>query len=304
MSRKIEGLLTAPHTPFHADGSLHPEVIDQQVANLVEYGINGVFVTGTTGEGRLLSFEERKIVAERWAAAGGDDLNIIVHVGTTCQSMTAELAAHADGLNVAGVSAMSPIFYRPKTVDDLLAFHRPIAAAAPNKPFYFYDIPSMTHVDLPTHEYVAKALDTIPNFGGVKFTRTDLYLLQNVRAVSDDFNLLFGADELLMFGMLGGANGAIGSTYNYAAPVYQRVLDALATGDTSLALKEQQDAVKLVNVLVQYDVLAAGKAIMAMLGIDCGPTRVPNTQLSVEQKREIYEALKDLDIFSGTLTCP
>lgn len=304
MIKKLSGLYTAPHTPYSPDGSVNPAAIELQVESLVENSIPGVFITGTTGESHLLSPEERKLAVETWAGASQDKLNIIAHVGTTCQETCIELAQHASKLNLAGIACMTPLFYKAKTVDDLLAYHKPIAEACGDTPFYFYDIPGFTHVDLPTHEYLKKAIDLFPNFAGLKFTRTDLYLFQNCRAVSDEINLFFGADELLMFGMLAGADGAIGSTYNYAAPVYNRVLAALKEGDTTKALKEQQGAVALVNVILKYDVMAAGKALMGMIGIDCGNPRLPNPQLSLQQKQQLYEELKHLDIFNKPLQRP
>lgn len=303
MSQNVKGLLSAPHTPFHPDGSLNPDMIEKQAESLIENNIQGVFITGTTGESHLLSMDERMQIVKRWADVAGNELKIIAHIGHTCQEHAMELAVHAASQNITGIAAMSPLFYKPKTVQDMLDFHIPIAAAAPNKDFYFYDIPSMTNVDLPTDEYLPLAESQIPNFAGLKFTRTDLYLFQKCRSVSDK-TLLFGADELLMYGMLAGADGAIGSTYNYAAPIYNKVLAALEAGDTKLAASHQQQAVELVKVLHQFDGIAVGKAIMGMIGIECGQTRTPNVQFSNAQKIEIYHALKDLDIFSNPLIKP
>ena len=98
-----------------------------------------------------------------------------------------------------------------------------------------------------------------------------------------------------------GATGAIGSTYNYAAPLYHRLLEAFAAGDLEAARHHQRQSVALVRILLRYGVVAAGKAIMAMLGIDCGPVRSPLADLNAGQRRSLCEELRPLDCFPRKL---
>src|SRR3954469_8189210 len=120
---------------------------------------------------------------------------------------------------------MAPFFFRPGTVQELVDFMAQVAAAAPALPFYYYHIPSMTGVHIPAAEFLRAAADRIPNLAGVKFTFENLMdYAECVRFSGGRFDVLFGRDEMLLAGLSLGAHGAIGSTYNFAAPVYHRII--------------------------------------------------------------------------------
>src|SRR5690606_29017550 len=131
----------------------------------------GVFICGSTGEGMSMTVEERKATAEAWAdVAPGHDLEVIVQVGANSQRDAMELASHAANLKVRSISAHAPCYFLPKSVDDLIEFFVPVAKAAKGTPFYYYDIPDMTGVRLPTAEFLRRGQDRIPNLAGVKYT--------------------------------------------------------------------------------------------------------------------------------------
>ena len=116
--------------------------------------------------------------------------------------------------------------------------------------------------------------------------------------------MLFGRDEILLAGMAAGAKGAVGSTYNYAAPVYLKLMRAFQSGDVEQARRCQDDAVRLVEVIVRHGEIPAAKAILSMMGVDAGPARPPLVNLDAASKRAIYDALKDLPIFTRPLRVP
>ena len=302
MRNHLSGLIAAPYTALHADGSVNLDRIEQQAELLLESGVQGAFVCGTTGEYASLRVDERLRIAERWCAVAGRELPIIVHVGHNCLADAQELASHAARVGAQAIAALAPSYFKPAAVEDLLTFCAAVAAAAPDLPFYYYDIPGMTGVRLPAAEFLHRGGERIPSLAGVKFSHSDLFELQQCLRVRDGaFDVLCGSDELLLAAWALGCNGAVGSTYNYAAPVYQCLLRAFEAGNHEAARAEQAKVVELVRALVQFGVFAAGKAIMGMLGVDCGPLRPPLANLSAEQVRALRARLAALNVFARPL---
>lgn len=300
---RYEGLIAAAHSPFAPQGDLNLAVVEKQAALLLEQEVAAVFPCGSTGESASLTVPERKQLARRWKDVVGERLPVIVHVGHNSHREAADLAAHAQEISAAGIAALAPSYFKPATVDDLVEFLAPIAAAAPALPFYFYDIPSMTGVQLPTDQFLEKAGRRIPNLAGVKFTSSDLMALQGcLAAAGGKYEILFGSDEILLAALALGARGAIGSTYNYAAPVYHRVIEAFARGDMATARREQFKSVEVVRVLNKFGGLRTGKAIMSFLGADCGPVRPPLRPLTADETAAIFDHLAPLaEIFPRPL---
>jgi N-acetylneuraminate lyase len=294
MPLRLRGLIAAPHTPMHADGSVNVTVVPRQVEILLAGKVSAAFICGTTGEGPSLSTAERMQLAESWMAAAPPELPMIVHVGHASIAEARALAAHAQRIGAAAVAALAPFFFRPSGVPALVDFCARVASAADRTPFYYYHLPSMTGVSLSVTDFFGQARKAIPTFAGIKYTHDNLMEFQQLVAMAgDELDVLFGRDEILLAGLAAGAKGAIGSTYNYAAPVYHRIIAAVSAGDLATARKEQARAVRLVEVLRKFGEIPAAKAILTMLGVGCGPPRSPLTALSAQQlvelRREVVE---------------
>lgn len=307
MQKRFRGLVAAPFTPFNVDRSLNLEVIPTYVRFLRENGVSAAFVCGTTGEGLSMTLAERRAVAEKWVQSTDARLPVIVHVGHTCLDEARQLTAHAATIGAAAVSALAPMFFKPRTVGELVDWCEAVASAAPTLPFYYYHIPSMTGVTLPAAEFLAQAAARIPTLVGVKYTYEDLPdYMDCVAAEAGRFDVLFGRDELLLEGWNAGARGAIGSTYNYAAPLYRRLLDAHQNGDEPQARVLQDTAIRMIAICNSTGAthLAASKALMAMLGVDCGPVRLPLAQPSAAQLATLRTRLTEIGFFdfAGSLS--
>ena len=110
------------------------------------------------------------------------------------------------------------------------------------------------------------------------------------------FEILFGNDENLLAGLALGCRGGVGSTYNYAAPIYRRVLTAFAKGDLAAARTAQHRSVRLVEILLEHGVLRAGRAIMRAVGVDCGPPRSPIRAVEADEALVIRRKLEASDL--------
>ena len=292
---KLTGLVAAAHTPFKADGELNLAAVEKQAAHFLANRVLVAFIGGSTGESHSLSLEERKALAARWLrVARGTRLQVIVHVGSNCVADARALAAHAQKLGAAAVAALSPSYFKPRTVAALVDTCAQIAWGAPELPFYFYDIPALTGVLLPMPEFLEQARERIPNLAGIKWTNPDLYAYQLCLRAPGAFDLPWGNDEYLLAALALGARGAVGSTYAFAAPLYHRLLKAFAAGDLAQAREEQYRSCLLVRTLAgaPCGFMGAAKALMAMLGVPVGPARLPNGNLTPEQARALAAELE------------
>jgi N-acetylneuraminate lyase len=305
MAEKITGLVAAPFTAFHADGSLHLDQIEFQAESLFLSGVRGAFVCGTTGESLSLTVAERMAVAERWAAAAADeDLAAIIHVGHPCLEDAKTLAAHAQKIKARAIGAMAPCFFKPAGVDDLVAWCAEVAAAAPALPFYYYHIPSMTGVSFPAADVLERGADRIPTLAGAKFTYENLMDYHRcVTLRGGRFDMLFGRDEILLSALVLGAKGAVGTTYSFAAPLYLRVIEAYRKGDLATAQAEQLRAVEMIQTLIRHGGIPAFKAVMKMIRVDCGPVRPPLRDLTLEERHHLHQDLERIGFFDYCSTC-
>lgn len=292
---KLTGLIAAPHTPFTADGSVNYPVIDQIAAHLIEQGVKGAYVLGTTGEGIHCSVDERKKIAERWVSASAGKLSITLHTGALSIADSVELSRHAETLDIFATSVIGPCFFKPGNIEDLVEYCRINAAAAPSKGFYYYHS-GMSGVNLDMEQFLQVAADRIPNLSGMKFNSSDMYEYQRCARVNNgQFDIPFGVDEFLPAGLACGAVGAVGSTYNYAAPLYHRLIDSFNRGDQADVAGCMDKVIAIIRVLVQYGGVAAGKVAMKLHGIDVGDPRRPLRPMTEQQKQDALQAFRKAD---------
>lgn len=290
-------LVAAPFTPFAANGDLELSVVEEQADLLAHNDVASAFVGGTTGECMSLSVAERRMLAETWIRAAVGRLGVIVHVGHNCQRDAIELARHADRSGAAAIAATAPCFVKPADVESLVDFCEPIAAAAPDLPFYYYHLPSITGVALPMVNFLQVAGRRIPNLVGMKYSHDDLSELSACVAFDNErYEILFGRDESLLAALALGVRGAIGSTYNFMAPLYHRLIAAFDSGDLPAAQAEQGHALQLARSLARFGpaAFAASKAVMRWVGVDCGSVRSPLRQLSSAQSDQLAGELSRL----------
>ncbi len=298
-SQRLHGLVTATHTPFHADGSLNLDVVENQAAFLLSKGITQVFIGGSTGESHSLTLNERQLLAKCWmAVTKGTAMRVIVHVGANCIADAKVLADQAEDLGAVAIAALTPMYFKPKNVEVLVETMAQIAAAAPETPFYYYDIPVLTGASHSMPDFLRQARDRIPTLAGIKFTNSDLMSYQYcLRADDGAWDVPFGFDEHMLGALAMGAKGAVGSGFNFAAPIYTRLLAAFEKNDSTAAREEQFRGVRIISTLVGYGYMGAAKAVMQMLGIDVGPARLPNVTLTAEQKEKLRTELESMRFF-------
>ncbi len=297
---KIEGLIAATFSTFKVDGSLDLEIIPPLVDKLVGDGLKGVFICGTNGEGPNMTINERMAVAEAYIRAAAKRLSVLVHVGHNSIEESRKLAAHAEETGADAISAVAGFYFKPESVSNLVESIAHIAAAAPNIPFYYYHIPTLTGVTMDMLEFLRLGEASIPNLVGIKYTASTLHEFQACLDYKDKkFDMLFGYDELLLPALAVGTNGAIGSTYTFAAPLFRQVIACFRAGKIEEARDKQRLMIEVINRILKYPPIPAQKAVMGMLGYQMGPCRLPLRSLRKDEVRELKSALESIGFFEA-----
>lgn len=298
---KIKGLIDAPFTPFHEDGSLNLAPIPEYAALLARNGLKGVFINGSSGEGYMLTEEERMQLAEAWMAAVPEYFKVIVHVGSTSVMSSRRLAEHAQKIGAWGIGAMATPFPKIGSIEQLCRYCEEIASAAPELPFYYYHIPAFNGAFLSMYDFLKAVDGRIPNFAGIKYTFESLYEYNRCRRYQNGkFDMLHGQDETILPCLaMGGAQGGIGGTTNYNGRCLTGILEAWEKGDLEKARQLQDFAQDVIDVICNFrGNIVGGKRIMKLIGLDLGPNRVPFMSVTEEEEQELRRQLEAIDFFS------
>ncbi len=297
---KIKGLINAPFTPFYPNGEVNTEPIPAYAAMLAKNGIKGVFINGSSGEGYMLTTDERKLLAEKWVAAAPAGFKVIVHVGSTCVKQSYELAAHAQEIGAWGIGAMASPFPKAGRIEELVKYCEEIACGAPELPFYFYHIPALSGVFLPMLPFLKAVDGRIPNFAGIKYTYESIYEYNQCRLYKNNkFDMLHGQDETILPSLaMGGAQGGIGGTTNYNGRELAGIIDAWDAGDIETAREKQNFSQDVINVIVNYrGNIVGGKRIMKLIGLDLGLNRTPFQNMTDDEEKSMKRELEEINFF-------
>jgi N-acetylneuraminate lyase len=291
---KTKGLIVAPLTPMHPDGSVFYERIAEQADLFQRNGLVGVFICGTTGESLSLSIAERKQIAETWMTVINPSLRCIVHVGHNGFDCSKELAQHAESIGAQAIAAFPPVYYKPATLEALTTWFKALAVTTA-LPIYYYNIPTMTGVNYSMRDFL-EMLDDLDNLAGIKFTHEDLFDFGRCLDFQPGkYDILFGRDEILLSALALGAQGAVGGLYNFAAPLFYGVIDAFNNGELRTAQALQQKARELANIYFKYGrSIATAKAMMKIAGLDCGPARLPIKEVTEQQYAHMKTELESV----------
>lgn len=297
---RIKGLINAPFTPFYANGEVNYEPIEAYAKMLAKNGMKGVFINGSSGEGYLLTEEERMKLAERWVAVAPEGFKVIVHVGSTCVSSSRKLAAHAQEIGAWGIGAMASPFPKVNRIEELVKYCEEIACGAPELPFYYYHIPVFNGAYLSMVALLEAVDGRIPNFAGIKYTYENLYEYNQCCLYKNGkFDMLHGQDETLLPSLaMGRTEGGICGTTNYNGRCQEGIRTAWLAGDIEKARELQDYSQAVINVICHYrGNIVGGKRIMKLLGLDLGGNRTPFQTMSDEEEVNLKKELEAINFF-------
>jgi N-acetylneuraminate lyase len=291
---KLEGILPALVTPLDEAGGFQPDAFDRLLAHLYAAGADGVYVCGQTGEGLQQPLEQRKWVAEFAMKASPRDKTVIVHVGAMNTHEAVDLARHAARIGAHAVSAL-PAF--PNfSFTEIKDYYTAIASAS-DVPLLIYYFPGLA----PSINALAQVeeLCEIPNVRGLKFTDSDLFKMSEIK--KRNVTIFYGTDEMLVAGLVMGADGGIGSFYNVMPALFVELFARARAGEWQQARAVQAAINEVIAIGLRFPVVPLVKQMLARLGFDCGPCQLPRRRLTSAEEAELDRRLAQSEVWQSLL---
>lgn len=298
MKLNFNGLIAAGFSPFKVDGTPDLDKIPPLVDKLIEQGINGFYLMGSTGEGVSVKLEERLAITEAYFEAVNRRVPIIVNVTHSSYGASADLSRHAVQMGADALSATAPSYYGISGIDQLIYAVEKITECQDQIPFIYYHIPGKTGLNFKMHSFLEQLEKRIPQLGGIKYTATSMddYMLCKEN-FGDRYKMFFGVDEFFLPALAIGADTFIGSTYNFMLGYYQNILKHYGTETHGVALDNYRQVVEIINAFLKFDGLASQKAILKMNGFDFGGPISPILPLTDDQYKRLEQSLEALHYF-------
>lgn len=287
--KKFDGIFTALLTPFDKNDCVNTKALSELVKFNLKMGVRGFYVTGSTGEAFLLSTEERKLVMDTVRDAA-PDATLIAHIGSPRAKEALELAKYAKELGYDAISSVAPIYYK-YSFDEIKNYYYGLADAG-KLPMLVYHIPTFSGVNFGVGEMRQFLCDD--RFMGIKYTSNDFFMLEQCKSNFPDKIVYNGFDEMFLCGLSMGADGAIGSTYNFMADKFVKIHELFKAGNIAEAQKLQIKANEIIALLCKVGVMPAEKEVLNLLGYDMGDCRHPFSPLSDEAKKLVKEQILPL----------
>lgn len=299
---KLQGLVAATLSPLDEKGNIKPNLIDRLIDRYVLHQVNGIYICGSTGEGISLSTKKRKELAEAYTKAAAGRLKVIVHVGHHSIEEAVDLAGHAQSIGADAISATAPSYFDINSEFQLAKALQPMTEKAPDLPFYYYHIPSKTNIDVSMVRFLEISGELLPSMAGIKYTSLKLDELQTcINRFNTKYQILYGFDELYLYGLVAGSEAMVGSTYNLMAPLYHKIRESYLKGELERANQYQQEAIDIINVIISYPLIPSLRYCMKLIGFDCGPALLPHTSLTKAEGNELKSRLEETTFFQWSL---
>ena len=289
--RGMAGAYAAMFVPYDKKGRIDTEAIGRVMDYGYRNGLNGFYLTGSTGEWFLLTPEQRHTVMDAAVKYNRGRGKLIAHVGANSTDEAVEQARYAAKIGIDWISALTPMLYR--TSFAAAYHHYKTITAATDLPFLIY---SLTGALVPERD--VRFFD-LKNVKGMKYTGRDYFAAQALkRRIGKETIWFAGCDEQLLCGLaLGNVfSGGIGTTYNIIPKHFAMICKLAAAGKFREAAKWQDEANRVVELMIESDNWSYRKAMMKYIGIDCGPYPAPFETLTSAEERAYFKRFAKLGI--------
>jgi N-acetylneuraminate lyase len=287
--KQFTGIFPAIITPFNREGKIHERSLEILIKQGIERGVSGFFVCGGTGEGLMMSADERKYITEIAVESAGGRAAIISNIGSFSTDAGIELAKHAEAAGAAAIASVPP-FYFKFAFDEYVEYYNDVSSSV-GIPMLVYNIPAQSGISFSFEEF-CKLYDN-EKLIGAKLTIMDVYLIQRLAERYPNHSFFSGFDEAFLSAKAVGIKAAIGSTIALMPEKYLKVEDCYCKGENEEASKTQAEINYVVTELLKVGLIRGTKELFTLQGIPCGDCRKPFRPLSAEEK-EIVKALLPL----------
>lgn len=290
MDAQYHGTYAALVTPYTSDNKVNYDELQKLVCHLIHQGIDGFYVGGSTAEAFLLTNEERKQALEAVVEANAGQKKVICHVGAISTDTAMDFAHHAEKVGADAVSAISPFYYK-FSEKEIIGYYDDIMNAT-SLPMFIYNFPNFSGFSLT--EDVLNQMREHQNLAGVKFTSSDMFLLERIKTNNPDLVVWNGFDEMLAAGLMMGADGGIGSTYNCMPVLIHKVFDSFCAGDIAKTQEYQVLANHVIKAICKHGVFASVKTILEMDGFQFHGCRKPFAPMTDEGRAELRKVYEEI----------
>ncbi|MCH5190572.1 MAG: dihydrodipicolinate synthase family protein [Oscillospiraceae bacterium] len=285
-TEKYHGVFVALNAIYDKDDNVNLSVIKELVKKYRDAGVNGIYACGSTGEGFLLSVDERKKIAEAVKEAAGDDMAVIVHIGSASTKEAIELARHSEEIGVDAISAVPSVYYR--LPEESIALHWNTITEAVDLPFIIYNIPQLTGYDL-TYSLFNRIIKN-KKVIGIKNSSESVCQIERFATLGGkNFVVFNGSDEQFLAGRLMGAKAGIGGTYGCMPELFVHLDSLIERGDMENAQIWQHRINECIfDLLACPSLYGASKAVISRrYGVDAGKPRLPFLPLDKDDPRAV-----------------
>ena len=283
---KFNGIFTALLTPFDKNNKINEKELAKLVEFNVKMGVQGFYVGGSTAEAFLLSTDERKQIMDV-VKATAPEKTLIAHIGSVNELEAQELANHARDLGYDAISSVAPFYYK-FSFNEIKNYYFRLAENT-GLPMLVYHFPAFSGVNMGINEMKQFLEDD--KFIGIKYTSNDFFTMEQCKANFPNKIVYNGFDEMFLCGLSMGADGGIGSTYNFMADKFVTIQKLFREGNIAEAQKVQKEANRIITILCQIGVMQAEKEVLNQLGFDFGVCRHPFGEPTEEQKALIAKEI-------------
>ena len=284
---KFKGIFPALLTPFYADGGINKKALEQLIELNLEKGVRGFYVCGSTAEVFLLREDERRALYQLTKDIVGSRATLIAHVGDISTDRACNYARFTEKLGYDAISAVAPFYYK-FSFDEIKRYYFDIVNAAA-LPMIVYNFPNFSGVNLSVDQIGHFLSD--PRFIGVKHTSNDYFALSQFKTAFPDKIIYNGFDEMMLAGLSMGADGGIGSTYNFMADKFIRLMDLFSQNRMEEAQALQKQINIIIAALCRVGVMQGEKAVLSAMGLDFGIARAPFAPLTPEQEKGLLDTI-------------
>lgn len=288
---EMSGCYSAIFTPFDSSNEVNFDMLTAIAEYQLANGIQGFFVTGSTGEGLLLSYDERSTVIRHLVDLCADRATVIAHVGHPSTEFAIRLAKQAADDGADWIGCVGPI-YHGTTFDGAMRHYREISNST-DLPFMMYSLGGVIDPERDS------AFFELPNVCGLKYTGANFFSVQQLnRFVKRPIALMSGFDEQFVAGQSFGFHGGIGTTFNFAPKFYVDIYKNYQAGNVEAAAQIQSQINTVTYLMVSKENWSYRKAIMKYIGFDCGAARAPYAPLSEQEYDDFANQLDLLGVLN------
>ena len=290
IKEKFAGIYPATITPFTSDNKINAEAMLTLMRRNLNEGAKGLFIGGSSAECFLLTPEERKQTYEIASELKGET-NLIAHVGAISTDQAIDYALCAKAMGFDAIAATPPFYYGFDSVS-VCQYYYDIYEAV-KMPVIIYNFPGNTGREFNLSDPKYRELFQSPAIMGVKHTNQVVYQLERIRNLDHSLVVFNGFDETMVAGLALGADGSVGSTFNFMLPHYKLIFDTYKKKELELALEMQVKANNIMEALCSVGLIPAIKYVLTTQGIDAGEPRRPFLPLDDEQKKYLDKVIAE-----------